>query len=124
MSDNTRIAIIEDDPTISQMYRTKFESEGFDVQVATDGRNGVNLVKNFMPEIILLDLRMPEMNGEEVLAEIRKNDHSKDTPVIILTNTGKEEAPANLGTLNIVDYIVKAEFTPSQVVEVVKRAIS
>ena len=86
----TKIAIIEDDPVISQMYRMKFEADGFDVQLANNGKRGVALVEAFSPDIILLDLQMPEMSGDEALAEIRKKSESKNTPVIILTNLGEE----------------------------------
>lgn len=116
----TKIAIIEDDPVISQMYRMKFEAEGFDVQLASDGQKGVSLVKHFSPDIILLDVQMPKMNGAEALAEMRKDPNNKKTPVIILTNLGAEEAPRELQTLNISSYIVKAELTPRQVVQRVK----
>jgi len=119
----TKIAIIEDDQTINQMYRIKFQSDGFDVQMASDGRQGVALVKNFKPDIILLDLQMPEMDGAEALSEIRRHDWGKDTPVIILTNMGEEESPASLKKLNVSSYIVKADLTPSQVVAKVKATL-
>ena len=121
MTKAIKIAIIEDDPIISQMYRAKFETDNFDVQVAINGKSGVKLVEEFLPNIVLLDLKMPEMNGDEALKIIRKNEWGKNIPVIILTNTSQEEAPAELERLNVADYIVKAESTPSQVVEIVKR---
>lgn len=120
----TKIAIIEDDQTISQMYRIKFQSEGFDVQMANNGRLGVALVQNFSPDIVLLDLQMPEMDGAEALAEIRKHDWGKTVPVIILTNLGQEESPAVLKKLGVQTYIVKADLTPSQVVAKVKETLS
>ena len=120
----TKIAIIEDDPVISQMYRMKFEADGFDVQLANNGKRGVALVGAFSPDIILLDLQMPEMSGDEALAEIRKKSESKNTPVIILTNLGEEEAPKSLRALGIHSYIVKAELTPRQVVQRVKEALN
>lgn len=119
----TKIAIIEDDAVISQMYRMKFETDGFDVQLATNGERGVALVEHFSPDIILMDLQMPEMDGATALAEIRKNDWGKDIPVIILTNLGEEEAPKSLKDLGIHSYIVKAELTPRQVVQRVKDAL-
>ena len=119
----TKIAIIEDDPVISQMYRMKFEADGFNVQLANNGKRGVALVEAFSPDIILLDLQMPEMSGDEALAEIRKKAESKNTPVIILTNLGEEEAPKSLRALGIHSYIVKAELTPRQVVQRVKEAL-
>lgn len=119
----TKIAIIEDDQVINQMYRMKFEAAGFDVSAASDGEAGIALVEKFKPDIILLDLQMPRMGGAEALEHIRARDDSKKTPVIILTNLGAEEAPKNLHSLGIHSYIVKAELTPSQVVARVKEAL-
>lgn len=119
-----KIAIIEDDPTISQMYRMKFEADGFDVRLAANGEIGVKLVEEFQPDIILLDLQMPEMDGVTALKAIRSHDWGKSIPVIILTNLGEEEASNELKDLNIHSYIVKANLTPRQVVERVKSAVN
>jgi len=120
----TKIAIIEDDSAIHQMYRMKFESEGFDVQLAGDGRSGVALVKNFHPDLVLLDMQMPEVDGLTALREIRSNEWGKHIPVIILTNLGEEESPKELKSLGINGYIVKAELTPRQVVARVKDVLA
>lgn len=116
----TKIAIIEDDAVINQMYRMKFEADGFDVQVADNGKTGIALVETFQPDIILLDLQMPEMTGEEALSHIRSKAWGKKIPVILLTNLGIEESPKSLRDFDISSYIVKAELTPSQVVARVK----
>ncbi len=123
ISDMTKIAIIEDDPVIAQMYLMKFEADNFEVQAADNGKDGVKLVEHFSPDIILLDIQMPEMDGPEALEEIRSHDWGRDVPVIILTNLGEEEAPKNLRALGIHSYIVKADLTPRQVVERVKAAL-
>lgn len=120
----TKIAIIEDDQVINQMYRMKFEADGFDVATASNGESGIQTVKRVKPDIILLDLQMPHMNGAEALQEIRKQPANTDTPVIILTNLGEEEAPEELKKLNISGYIVKADLTPSQVVARVKQTLA
>ncbi|MDR1970183.1 MAG: response regulator [Candidatus Nomurabacteria bacterium] len=117
------IAIIEDDQAIAQMYRMKFESEGFAIGVAADGRSGVEMVSKHMPNLILLDLQMPEMNGHEALRQIRKLPGGQDIPVIVLTNLGQQEAPKDLVALGINSYIIKADLTPSQVVEHVKKTL-
>ena len=119
----TKIAIIENDPVINQMYRMKFEADGFEVQIADNGKRGVEMVEGFLPDIILLDLQMPNMDGAEALTEIRSHDWGKNIPVIILTNLGEEEAPKELKTLNIHSYIVKADLTPRQVVARAKEAL-
>lgn len=120
----TKIAIIEDDPVISQMYRMKFEADGFEVQLANNGERGVYMVKQELPDIILMDLQMPEMDGATALAKIRQTDRGKNIPVIILTNLGEEEAPKEIRNLGIHSYIVKAELTPRQVVQRVKEALA
>lgn len=119
----TKIAIIEDDSVIAQMYRMKFEADGFEVQVADNGRDGVTLVEQFSPDIVLLDMQMPIMNGDEALKQIRKKDWGKTVPVMVLTNLGEEEAPKDIRSLGIESYIVKADLTPRQVVERVKTTL-
>jgi DNA-binding response OmpR family regulator len=119
----TKLAIIEDDPVINQMYRMKFEADGFEVQLADDGKRGVALVEQFKPDMILLDIKMPNMDGAEALKEIRGHDWGKDIPVIVLTNLGEEEAPKSLRAMGIHSYIVKADLTPRQVVSRVKEAL-
>lgn len=119
----TKIAIIEDDQTISQMYRMKFEADGFDVRLAGNGKLGIDLVKSFSPDIILLDIQMPEMDGAEALTAMRKQPWGKDIPVIVLTNMGEEESPKELEHLGVKSYIVKADMTPSQVVGKVKETL-
>ena len=116
-----KIAIIEDDQAISQMYRIKFESEGYEVETAPNGKVGLALVEEMRPDIVLLDIMMPEMNGDEVLQKIRATEWGKNTKVIILTNMGEQEAPAALKTLDVSSFIVKAEMTPRQVAEKVKK---
>ena len=119
----TKIAIIEDNQTIGRMYGMKFEADGFEVRIAIDGKAGVDLVKTINPDIILLDIQMPEMDGAEALKLIREDEASKSTPVIILTNIGEEEAPSEMKALNVHSYIVKANYTPRQVVALVKSTI-
>lgn len=119
----TKIAIIEDDPVINQMYRMKFEADGFEVYMADDGKRGVEIVKSTKPDIILLDLQMPVMSGVEALTQIRAQDWGRHIPVLILTNLGEEEAPSEIKDLDISSYIVKAALTPKQVVERVKQTL-
>ena len=120
----TKIAIIEDDQVINQMYRMKFEAAGFDVSSASDGEAGVKMVEKLNPDIILLDLQMPRMGGAEALEIIRSKKALSKTPVIILTNLGEEEAPKSLRALGIHSYIVKADLAPSQVVSRVREALN
>lgn len=118
-----KIAIVEDDLAIAQMYRLKFEAEGYKVEIAENGKLGLQLCEDMKPDIILLDLMMPEMNGDEVLEKMRATDWGKSIKVIVLTNVGEQEAPAKLKDLNVSAYIVKAEMTPRQVAELVKQQL-
>lgn len=94
-----KIAIIEDDAAIAQMYRMKFEAEGFTVETAENGVYGLQLCEQMLPDMILLDLMMPEMNGDEMLAKLRATNWGKNTKVIILTNMGEQEAPPQFASI-------------------------
>jgi DNA-binding response OmpR family regulator len=118
-----KIAIIEDDQAISQMYRFKFEAEGYDVQTADNGKLGLELTESMKPDIILLDLMMPQMTGDQMLAELRKQSWGKDMKVIILTNMGEQEIPPEVKQLGVSAVILKADMTPRQVAELVKKQL-
>ena len=120
----SKIAIIEDDLAISQMYRFKFEAEGFEVETAENGVLGLELTKSMKPDIILLDLMMPEMNGDEMLIKLRATTWGKNIKVVILTNKGEQEIPESIKDLNVAAVILKADMTPRQVAEVVARLLA
>ena len=119
-----KIAIIEDDSAISQMYRIKFESEGYVVETAENGKLGLALIQDMKPDMVLLDLMMPEMNGDEMLAKLRATDWGRDIKVIVLTNMGESEVPASIKELNVRAFILKANMTPRQVAELVKEQLA
>ena len=116
-----KIAIVEDEQAISQMYRIKFEAEGYEVETAENGKLGLQLAEKMKPDIILLDLMMPEMTGDEMLAKLRKTTWGAKTKVVILTNMGEQEVPEAVKKLGVIDIILKADMTPSQVAELVKK---
>lgn len=120
----SKIAIIEDDQAISQMYRIKFESEGYTVETAENGVLGLELIEKMKPDIVLLDLMMPEMNGDEMLAKLRKKPWGKDIKVVILTNVGEQEIPDQVRKMGVSAFILKADMTPRQVVEVIKKQLA
>jgi len=118
-----KIAIVEDDVAIVQMYRMKFESEGYDVATAADGKAGLELIETFKPDIVLLDLMMPIMGGAEMLEELRKQPWGKFIKVIVLTNMGESEAPQKIKELGVSEFIVKADMTPKQVADRIKAVL-
>lgn len=118
-----KAAIIEDDHDLQYIYKLKLEREGFEVVTASNGEEGLERVKAFMPDIILLDLMMPVMNGADMLAHMRSEEWGSDIRVVILTNISKDEAPQSLRFLHVDRYIVKAHHTPTQVVSVVKEIL-
>ena len=121
MSDKrVKVAIIEDDMAIVQMYRTKFEAEGYDVATAPDGTNGLELIDSFGPDIVLLDLMMPNMNGLDMLSKLRSQPNGREAKVVVLTNMGDTETATKVYKMAADDYIVKAEMTPKQVADRVK----
>ena len=119
-----KIAIVEDDLAISQMYRFKFEAEGYEVETAENGKLGLELAKEMKPDIILLDIMMPQMNGDEMLAEMRKTSWGKNIKVVILTNKGEQEIPPELKELGVSAVILKADMTPRQVAELVQKQLA
>lgn len=120
----TKIAIIEDDQAIAQMYRIKFEAEGYEVETAENGKLGLELSQNMKPDIILLDLMMPVMNGDEMLAKLRASSWGKNMKVVILTNMGEQEIPEDVKKLGVAAVILKADMTPRQVAELVKTQLA
>lgn len=119
-----KVAIIEDDQAISQMYRFKFEAEGYEVETAENGKLGLELIEQMKPDIVLLDLMMPEMTGDEVLAKMRASNWGKDIKVVVLTNMGEQEIPESVKKLGVSHVILKAAMTPRQVAEVVKNELA
>lgn len=119
-----KIAIVEDDQAISQMYRFKFEAEGYQVETAENGKVGLELAEKMKPDIILLDLMMPEMTGDQMLEKLRASNWGKNIKVIILTNMGEQEVPESVKKLGVSGVILKADMTPKQVADKVKQLLA
>jgi len=115
-----KIAIVEDDEAIAQMYRIKFEAEGYIVETASNGKLGLALAEEMRPDIMLTDLMMPVMDGEEMLTRLRKTDWGKKIKVIVLTNRGEQEISDEVKNAGVEAVILKAAMTPRQVAELVK----
>lgn len=116
----SKILLVEDDEMLHGMYTQKFKIHGYDVVSAYDGAEGVKLAASEAPDLILLDVIMPKMDGFVALKKIRNADESKDIPVILLTNLGQEEDVRKGKELGANDYFIKANHTPQEVVDKVK----
>ncbi|MEI8188023.1 MAG: response regulator [Candidatus Saccharibacteria bacterium] len=118
-----KIVIVEDDKPIREMYEFKIKSAGYDVHTASDGLEGLSTVENVRPDLILLDIKMPIMNGDEMLKKLRETKWGSSVKVIILTNLSKDEAPAILKLLHVDRYVVKAHFTPTEIIDIIKEVL-
>ncbi len=115
-----RILIIEDDELLSSMYFTKFSKEGFDVLFCDNGEAGLSIAKKERPNIILLDILLPGINGFEVLKKLKEDGATALIPVILLTNVSEPAEMEKGMKLGAVDYLVKVFHVPTEVVEKVK----
>lgn len=123
-TDKIKVLIIEDEEMLVNMYISKFEKEGFEIQKAINGKDGIAKAKEFHPDIILLDIIMPEMDGFMVLKQLKADDDTKNSKVIMLTNLGQDEDIEKGKQLGANDYLVKANLTPAQVVDKVKELLN
>ena len=122
MPDNKKkILIVEDDNMISSIYKTKFEADGFAAVVAGNGAEGLDIARKEQPDIIMLDVILPQIDGFSVLEELKKDKLTKDIPVIMLTNLGTDEDKAKGEKMGAVDYFVKISLTPAQISEKIKK---
>lgn len=119
-----KILLIEDEEMLANMYEVKFQNEGFDITKALDGASGLELAKTIKPDLVLLDVIMPKMDGFSVLKSIREDAGIKDLTVILLTNLGQDEDVQKGKELGVVGYLVKANVTPAEVVEAAKRELA
>jgi two-component system KDP operon response regulator KdpE len=126
MIENTQcsILIVEDDEAIRNLYSFKLSQEGYAVSTARDGAEGLREAQLTKPDLILLDLRMPVMSGDEMLARLRATDWGSSIRVIILTNISKNEAPHSLRFLHVDRYITKVHHTPAQIAAIVREVLS
>lgn len=124
MGDAKKILIVEDDAFIRDIYQVKFSQEGFDVTMAEDGIKAMEQLENLIPDIILLDIIMPRMDGTEVLKKIKNDDRLKDVPIIMLTNIPEKEKVDGDLEARVTDYLIKSHFTPAEVVNKVNSLLN
>lgn len=118
------VLIIEDDPLVSRMYQTVFEFEGFDVEMARNGEEGLEKLKKNKPKMILLDVMMPKMSGIEVLQELKSDPNTKNIPVVVLTNLSGDKDAEKALELGAVKFIVKSKNKPKQIVAQIREILA
>lgn len=115
-----KVLIIEDDKFLSKIYATKLKKEGIEAEFALNGEEGMKMMKENKPELILLDLIMPKMDGFAVLEEVKKDAKLKKIPILVLSNLGQEEDIQKAKKLGVKDFIVKSDASIQEVVAKIK----
>lgn len=118
------VLLIEDDPFLYKVLQQRFQDEGIEVAVATDGEAALVEAARVAPTLILLDLILPKKSGFEVLAELRKKPATQKTPVVVLSNLGQQEDIDQIEKLGIEEYLVKADHSLSEIVAKVKKHLA
>lgn len=116
---NKKILIIEDEKTLAEVLKSRLEKEGYDVDLAWDGEEGLEKIEKWKPNLILLDIIMPKKNGYEVLEDL--NEKGNRTPVIVISNSGQPVEIEKTKKLGVIDHLIKTEFDPKEVVDKVKK---
>ena len=115
-----KILIIEDDKFLRELISQKIAKEGFDVVEAIDGEEGLKKVKSEKPDLVLLDLILPGIDGFEVLSKTKEDTETGLIPIIILSNLGQKDDIERGLRLGAVDYLIKAHFTPGEIIDKMK----
>lgn len=124
MAKSLNITIIEDEKMLSDMYAGKLRREGYQVQTAVDGEAGLAQALREPPDLILLDIMMPNMNGIEVLSHLAQHTELAHTKIVVLTNVDSPETGAAVRRLGAVDYLLKADMTPEELATRIKSYFS
>lgn len=121
---SARILLVEDDPFLAGMYVTKLELEGYHVELATDGKAGLETAQRVKPDCILLDILLPKMDGFEVLEALKGDPSTAEIPVVLMTNLGSKQDVVRGLSMGATDYLIKAHFMPSEVMTKIKTILA
>jgi CheY-like chemotaxis protein len=120
----TKILIVEDDLFIRELYERQLGLAGYQVATAADGPEGLTKITEFQPNLLLLDIMLPQMNGLDLLKTIKANEATKNIPVILLTNLGQDSVIKEGFSLGADGYLIKSAYTPDQIIEEVKKFLA
>ncbi len=118
-----KILIVEDERIVRNLVKKKLVAEGYEVELAVDGKDGLEKIEEADPDLVLLDILMPRMNGIEFLEEIRKIEKFKKLPVIIVSNSGQPVEIDKARKLGVEEWIVKTEFDPREIIKKVNEQV-
>jgi len=118
-----KIILIEDDEFLFDVYKLKLEKENFKVKIVQDGSKALEKIKNYKPDMILLDIVLPNLDGWEILKKIKSDDEIKNIPVIILSNLAQEDQIKKSLKLGAVKYLVKSQYMPSEIIQEIKKVL-
>jgi len=120
-----KILIVDDDPLYIRIYQLKLKADGHIIETSLNGQEALAKIASFKPDLILLDIMMPKMNGFELLAKLKSKKSTKNIPVILLTNLGGDDTDTLKGIeLGAVAYLIKSTYTPKEVVQKVKEILA
>lgn len=120
---NKKVCIIDDEASIRDIYQTALSADGYEVVTAVDGEDGLRVIREQKPDIILVDIMMPKMDGLELMREIRKDSDFHKIPIIVMTNVDDRNIAQKAGNLNVEFYLTKSLFEPKKVVAIVAEAL-
>ena len=118
-----KILVIEDDKFLRELISQKLIQEGYKIVEAMDGEKGLEAIKKEKPDLILLDLILPGIDGFEVLTRIKKDQPETKIPIIILSNLGQKDDIEKGLKMGAVDYLIKAHFTPAEIIEKIRAVL-
>jgi len=121
---NKKILIIEDDKFLRDLIEKKLTDEGYEIVTATDGEIGLKMAIEEEPVLVLLDILLPNMSGWEVLEKIKSDPRTNKIPVLFLTNLGEKEDVERGLKMGANDYIIKAHFTPNEIIEKIDKCLT
>jgi CheY-like chemotaxis protein len=114
-----RVLVVDDDPVIQKLLQVNFEMEGYSVITASDGAEGLERARTEQPDIVILDVMMPKMNGLMVLQTLRANPETEHTPVVVLSNYMEPPLIQRALQLGAIEYVVKSQARPEQLVDAI-----
>ena len=123
-SKNKTILIIEDNEVLGDILVKKLQMEGYQAELVVDGEAGLSRIRKLKPDLVLLDIILPKMNGYEVLEELNKDTENPIPPIIIISNSGQPVEISRVLELGVKDYLVKADFTPEEVIKKVEEQLN